>query len=395
MGSSIGRRMLAASVLAGFGIALALAALEIGVRAFHLVPSRFWQPDAALGTKLIPGATGWWTQEEHEFTVPVRINTDGRRDLERPVPKPSGTYRILLLGDSFVEAMQVPIEATFARHLEAELTRPGGPPVEVISMGVSGYGTAGEYLWYREHGRDYQPDLVLLSFYPGNDVRNNSPTLEPALRPEYDGDGNLQRVVAGKTDSTRGWLGSSAAYMYVRKMLITQHPQLAERMARLGLLNRAALRPVPMSEGVPVDYWVYAAEPPPVWQDAWAHTEHLLDDLRVAVRADGARLMVMVVTARELIYPDDWRQVLETYPAMSRVAWDLDGPERHVLGWCQRAGVPCIQLSPAFVAQRDAQRLHFHYDGHWTAAGHALAAETVANFLRQAAWPAAQYAEGS
>jgi len=395
MGSSVGRRVLAASALAGFGILLALGALELGVRLLHLVPTRFWQPDAALGTKLIPGATGWWTQEEHEFTVPVRINTDGRRDLERPVAKPPGTYRILLLGDSFVEAMQVPIEQTFARHLEAALTRPGSPPVEVISMGVSGYGTASQYLWYREHGRAYQPDLVLLSFYPGNDVRNNSPTLEPTLRPEYDGDGNLRRVEGGKPNSTRGWLASSAAYTYVRKMLVTQHPALAERLARLGLVDPAALRPVPMQDGVPVDYWVYAADAPPVWRDAWAHTEHLLDGLHEAASADGARFMVMVVTAREVIYPGDWQQLLDTYPAMGHVAWDLDGPERRVLAWCNRAGVPCIQLSPAFKARRDGQRLHFHYDGHWTAAGHALAAETVANFLRGAAWPSAQYAEGS
>src|SRR6185369_14330876 len=157
MQSSLGRRVLGASVLAGFGVVLALGALEIGVRMLHLVPTRFWQRDPALGTKLIPNARGWWTQEEHEFTVPVQINAEGRRDLERPQQKPPGTYRILLLGDSFVEAMQVPIEQTFARGLEATLSRPGAP-VEVISMGVSGYGTASQYLWYRQHGREYQPD---------------------------------------------------------------------------------------------------------------------------------------------------------------------------------------------------------------------------------------------
>ena len=53
-----------------------------------------------------------------------------------------------------------------------------------------------------------------------------------------------------------------------------------------------------------------------------------------------------------------------------------------MLDWCARAGVACIQLSPAFLARRDRERLHFHYDGHWTAAGHALAAQTVVDFLR-------------
>jgi hypothetical protein len=396
MQPSIGRRVLAASILAGFGIALALLALEAGVRVLHLVPGRFWQPDETLGTRLIPGAQGWWTQEEHEFTVPIRINADGRRDLERPVQKGPGTVRVLLLGDSFVEAMHVPIEETFARRLEAALTRVGGPPLEVISMGVSGYGTASEYLWYRAHGRAYDADLVLLSFYPGNDVRNNSPTLEPTLRPEYDGDGNLQRVRPGKkSDGERGWLAFSAAYTYMRKLLLTRQPAIAARLADAGLISRRALRPVPLSDGVPVDYWVYAADPPPPWRDAWAHTERLLDALRDAVAANGARFAVMLVTAREQVYAGDWQQVLQTYPAMRQVRWDLDGPERRVLSWCERAGVPCVQLSPAFAAQRDQQRLHFVHDGHWTPAGHALAAQTVTNFLRGIGWPPAQYAEGS
>lgn len=397
MQASFGRRVLAAAVLAGFGIALALGTLEVAVRMLHLVPGRFWVPDATLGCKLIAGQTGWWTQEEHEFTTPVQINAEGRRDLERPVQKVPGTYRILLLGDSFVEAMQVPLEQTFARRLEAALNRPGGAPVEVISMGVSGYGTASQYLWYRDDGRAYQPDLVLLSFYPGNDVRNNSPTLEPTLRPEYDANGNLQRVNGGKARSAdgRGWLASSAAYTYFRKLVITQQPALAERLAHVGLLDQAAVRPVPMADGVPVDYWVYAADPPSEWRDAWAHTERLLGTLRDAVTADGARFVVMIVTAREQIYPGDWQQILQMYPAMQHIIWDLNGPERHVLAWCERSGVPCVQLSTAFVARRDGERLHFLYDGHWTAAGHALAAQTVTNFLRAAAWPPAQYAEGS
>jgi len=389
------RRLLAGLLLIAFGMVLALGTVEVGVRMLHLVPSRFWQPDATLGTKLIPGAKGWWTQEEHEFTVPVQINAEGRRDLERPIAKQPGTYRILLLGDSFVEAMQVPIEQTFARHLEALLNDRGVGRVEVISMGVSGYGTASQYLYYRELGRAYQADLVLLSFYPGNDVRNNSPTLEPTLRPEYAADGSVLRVNGGSGgDKSHGLLASSAAYTYFRKLIVTRQPDLAERLAGAGLLDRAAVRPLPMVDGVPVDYWVYAADAPAEWQDAWTHTEYLLAALRDAVSADHARFVVMIVTSREQIYPADWQQLLQTYPAMQQVHWNVNGPERHVLEWCGRAGVSCVQLSPAFLAASSGQRLHYNFDGHWTAAGHALAAQTVANFLRGADWPPAQYAEG-
>jgi hypothetical protein len=67
-----------------------------------------------------------------------------------------------------------------------------------------------------------------------------------------------------------------------------------------------------------------------------------------------------------------------------------------VLGWCERQGVDCVAMSPAFLAARDAQaRLHFVHDGHWTAAGHALAADTMAAFLHKAVGPPVQYAEDS
>ncbi|MFN8644891.1 MAG: SGNH/GDSL hydrolase family protein, partial [Candidatus Binatia bacterium] len=61
--SSARGRLLGGLVLALFGAAMALVVLEVGVRALHLVPDRFWRPDAKLGTALIPGASGWWTQE--------------------------------------------------------------------------------------------------------------------------------------------------------------------------------------------------------------------------------------------------------------------------------------------------------------------------------------------
>lgn len=392
-------RLLGGLVLAGFGALLALLTLELGVRLLHLVPDRFWQPHPLLGTTLVPGASGWWTQEEHEFVVPVRINDAGRRDLDRAPAKPPGTFRILLLGDSFVEALQVPIEETFARGLEQRLPARFGRPVEVVSMGVSGYGTASEYLWYREVGRQFGADVVLLSFYPGNDVRNNSDTLEPTLRPVYAADGTLERVTGGggrRGDGAprrRGLLGRSHAYQYIRKLILTRQPALAAQLAEWGLLGRAALRPVPLADDVPLDYWVFARQPPPAWEQAWQRTEGLLTALRDAVRSDGAELVVMVVTAREQIDPEAWEALQATYPAMRDVAWDLDGPERRVLAWCEHAGVRCVALSPAFRAQQDGPPLHFRFDGHWTPAGHALAAETMTDALRALAPASRTYAE--
>jgi hypothetical protein len=378
----LGRQVVAGLVMAGFGLALGLVMLEVMVRSLHLVPTRFWEPDPLLGTRLIANHEGWWTQEEHEFNVYSHINADGRRDVERTVRKPTGVFRVLLLGDSFIEALQVPLQETFGRQLEARLDK-AAQPVEVVMMGVSGYGTAGEFLYYRELGRRFEADLVLLAFYPGNDVRNNSPVLEPVLRPVYDANGALQRIVAKQKKVERGWLGSSQAYRYFRKLLLTRQPRLAAWLVRLGMLRADAQRGEPTRAGVPVDYWVYSSDLSADWQDAWMRTVALLRSFVDAVRADGAELALIVVPGRDQVDRGSWEAVLEANPAMSALSWDLTGLERKLIEWCRRESVPCLSLLPSFeVHAEDGSTLHFHYDGHWTAAGHALAADTTAAFLR-------------
>jgi hypothetical protein len=379
-------RLLGGLFLAGFGIALALAALEVGVRVMHLVPDRFWQPDALLGTWHIPGKRGWWTQEEHEFVVPVTISSQGLRDVEHTEAKPSDVVRVLVLGDSYIEALQVPLEQSFSRQLEAALNGQGGARrFEVVSMGVSGYGTASELLYYRKAGRAFAPDVVVLAFYPGNDVRNNSPTLEPTLTPVYGEDGALQRVVgSGKSSDPRGLLGRVQSYQYVRKLILTRSPRVANLLIGAGLMERGALREGPMVDGIPTDYWVYADPVPSDWENAWNHSEELIRTLRDETQRDQAHFAVMVVTARDYIYADSWAQIVAANPRMRDVKWNLEAPERRILAWCEAQGLSCLHLSEIFAQHRgDGQRLHWVYDGHWTAPGHALAARSMADFLRE------------
>lgn len=385
-----GRELFAGALLAAVGVLFALGMLELGVRWMHLVPDRFWEPDALLGARLIPGHHGWWTQEDREFLVPVEINHEGLRDTEHPYAKPPGVFRILVLGDSFVEAMHVPLTSTFPHQLEQQLNaNNNGVRVETISAGVSGYGTASELLWFEREGKRYQPDLVLLAFYPGNDVKNNSSTLEDALKPEYAGDGSLQKVVGEKAPPVvkgwRGLLARSAAYHYFRQVLMVRHPQLAASLARHGWLKGEAIRAAPERDGIPSDYGVYAASPDGEWQEAWQHTEWLLGRLQEAAAAGSARFTMAVLCTRDQIYPDWWQEVLAAHPKMQGRTWDLDAPQHHVEAWCAQHDVPCAVMAPAFraAASRGGEPLHFHHDGHWTVAGHQLAAHVLSDFLEQ------------
>jgi len=56
---------------------------------------------------LRPGAEGWWSKEGGAY---VRINNGGLRDREHAKAKPTNALRIAVLGDSYAEALQVPID---------------------------------------------------------------------------------------------------------------------------------------------------------------------------------------------------------------------------------------------------------------------------------------------
>ena len=126
-----------------------------------------------------PNGKGLWKEEG----VPseIKMNSAGFRDYERSKNKPENGLRIALLGDSYTEALQVKLEDTYGAIMEEKLKQCPvlkNRKVEVMNFGVSGYSTAQELMTLRHHVWDYQPDLVILAFYAGNDISNNSPNLE-------------------------------------------------------------------------------------------------------------------------------------------------------------------------------------------------------------------------
>ena len=128
---------------------ISLVMCEVGLRAVGISYPIFSQIDDDLGSTLRPHTEGWWKREGEAF---VRINSAGLRDREHAMPKPDHVLRIAVLGDSFAEAMQVPMEDTFWAVAEREIrtcTAMVGREPEIINFGVSGYGTAQELIMLR------------------------------------------------------------------------------------------------------------------------------------------------------------------------------------------------------------------------------------------------------
>ena len=174
-------------------VTLSLFVTEIGLRLFGMAycTGNWDRNDRVLGTVFIPGAKGVYKSVNGQ--VLIKINSLGLRDEELPIEKPKEEKRILVLGDSYVEALQVPLEQSFLKLLEDKLLSNN---ILVINGGHSGYGQAEQLLLWRSKGRALSPDLVIL-FFSSNDIIDNSIELDPWQKRPYFlliEDGTLQLV---------------------------------------------------------------------------------------------------------------------------------------------------------------------------------------------------------
>ena len=159
-GSMHWRAKLAAGIVAP--IVAALVA-EAGARAVwgpprpadaDVVPRSVGRFDERLGWSPRPGAVA--TSRRTGYPIEYRINSKGLRDDETTYEKPLDVFRIVVLGDSRTFGFGVPIEKHFTTLLEGYFER-----LEVINLGVVGYGVDQELLFLRHEGLRYGPDLVI------------------------------------------------------------------------------------------------------------------------------------------------------------------------------------------------------------------------------------------
>jgi hypothetical protein len=162
-----GRLVLAVVILAGeFALIESGLRIEGGNESAPAFRTLFLD-DPRVGYRLRPGAST--TYSTVEFSTDIRINAQGVRDDRDIGPKAPDERRVVVLGDSLVLSVQVPLAQTFCKLLEARLA--AADPAHrwrVIDAGVQGYGPVDEWLFYKHVVSAFQPDLVLVAAFVGN-----------------------------------------------------------------------------------------------------------------------------------------------------------------------------------------------------------------------------------
>jgi len=319
---------------------------------------KLFMSDAAIGYRLRPGARTRFTTTE--FETDIAINGSGVREDGEIGPKAPRERRVVVLGDSIVLAVQVPLRQTFCKRLEDRLNaRADGYLYRVIDAGVQGYGPVEEVLFYERVMARLQPDFVLLVLYVGNDA-------EEAARSAF----RLTPGSAPIPDAAQASL-SSPLRRIVRRSMVLQ----TVRLRVVSVTNRFSglAPPEPPLQ-------TFAASPAPRIARGLEVTRNAVARLNGDTRQSGARLGIVFMPARLQVDDGDYGRLREI---VSGAGGELvrDAATVRFNESLASLDVPRFDLLPVMRAALPGQDLFFQQTAHLTPHGHEIVADGLARFL--------------
>jgi hypothetical protein len=379
-------RLAARVLLVLFGLFLGFLPIELGLRLagpnipLDLTMARFQAYHPVYGFFHRPGVSGWL--RTREFTSYVKFSTQGLRGPEVAVPKPSDTFRVLVLGDSVVEAAQVSQEDAMAARLGPELARLGAAGrIETINAGVAGFGTGQQLLFLEREGVHLQPDLIVLVFTIANDVADNGVEvadrwkLATERRPFFviGANGELAQLPfeAPPPEPFEG----IRSFLRDRSTLFN----VVELWAVGKTVARAQGAVVPPLDA---EKEVYLRELNDDWAQAWEVTDRLLAEVDALAAQIGAPLVVVLSPTQWQVDDEEWRDFMGTRSQGER-RFKAEAPNERLAEIAARRGLRMVDLLPEFRRETRAGSppLFFPKDGHWAEHGHVVASRVVADYL--------------
>ena len=361
-------------------LAVVIAAGEMYARIKHgdrldmqAEESAYRRADFRLHHSLIPGSRG--RSMTGEWDVEYRINGLGLRDKEFSIKKQEGTYRILVLGDSFTEGYGVQASERFTSVLQEALKGEDGD-YEVINAGVASYSPLLEYLYLKEKGLALDPDMVIL-FYDFGDLRDD---LEYENITVFDDAGlplecaPLKRVRAFSDNPVERFLvRHSRFYLYVENRVNKQLYKLRKPDAG---------RSPSGDDAANFDRFVAFKENNTDLIDRlWTRSRGYLDLIDGLLKDSGVTFVLAIYPIAVEIDGMEWSEGREEYGfVVGRVY-----PEPEIAGmvekYAEEKGIKFINLYP-YMAASGQKPLYFSFDGHFTPKGHEVMGKGLYEELR-------------
>jgi len=326
-----------------------------------------------LPARLCPGFEGDFPKSE--ISGHIKINSKGLRDYERPYEK-NGIFRILGLGDSFVFGHGVEFKETFLVLLEDKLNTFFPDSIEIIKAGTPGTGPQAYYNILEKEGLKYEPDLVLVNIFVGNDINDirlsavNSSNTDTTHT--YNTSVNSNKTAVANKEKNKN---ISSTKNFLRRH-VHLYSFVVDRLKSIPAI-RHFLQKSKIASGIIGAYVIdilrkdYTDEYKAKWEEAYNTLKRmkLLND----------NLVICIIPSREQLDEERLNTALDLL-GYKKEDIDIEHPNRLIKEFCVQNNLLCIDLLPVF-KESGNKSLYFDIDPHFNREGHILASEIIYNEL--------------
>lgn len=336
---------------------------ELALAVFYPAPyamerNMYFEPDPYMGVRIKANSKGSYYND-----ITANSNSHGHRDKDVSLLKPEGVYRVLIIGDSFSVGANVEEWEAYPGVLEEMLTQQLATEIEVINAGVGGY-SPWQYAQYLEHyGLEFEPDLVVVGFFVGNDVIVDRFSLE-----------QTQSAVMGR----RVRRESSTGPLIKAKVFFYEYSHIARMYMNLGIPVNIDFRRQSCDDFIPIYINIQKNRLPVHLREmeetaavvAAKNIDQILRMRDLAI-SSGSKFIVVMLPDENQLNPDLQKQVIETG---KENAYDFSMPQGMLRAAFAAEDIPVIDLLSTF---QDDPRCLYMNETHWTPSGHKLAAQRI------------------
>lgn len=314
-----------------------------------------------------------WTgrNRTEEYDVYLHFNGQGIRGEEISYQKTPGTFRVMFLGDSYVESAQVNWKDHFSQVVQNMMNRLYPHKVQIINYGVAGWETVQELIYFKNEGYKFSPDVLYLFVFPFNDIDGNYTRYYNEQLRNYVDRSDLDLLY--RRAERGSWLLHLKEYLLTHSHLFTLFKialqktglrQYFESMQRrLHIINI----PVRQDFGSPL-------HDQGKMEEAWRLFRVFVGQLRDECRKHGVSLKAITIPYDQSGSP----RFKKGYSKQVAGNMGVEGYQK-VKNILVDEKIPTIDLMPFMEASKE--QLYFYKDGHWTPAGQKVVAKVISEDL--------------
>ena len=352
----------------------------------YLFKDRFeYDPDLGFRTRAYfrsdPGIMG----EGDDGTL---TNQFGFNDRDYPLAKTAGVFRIVVVGDSFSWAGG--LHANYSALLEEKFeARDGSHKVDVVNTGYPGTHTGEQLAMLKKFGLQYNPDLVVLGFFAGNDFIEADPNRKRVVVNGclYDIDKRYEMRLFGYPIIPQSRLWIFLSQRSENRRLATQARKEAGEWAA------ATGQPMP-TKNLPREVFLHVEKSnldffkrktsAQIYRANIDYIFQSITEMDNLLKARGAKFMVAIYPDVIQINSNRFDEVVKKF-GLNPEDYDLNLPQGLLTDFLAMKQIPYVDLTGQFRSEEQERDLYLLNDTHWNKAGNELAAEILFQYLDRSA----------